>query len=55
MEDNNKQHILGFSTKEALIRLRNDIECVINEHKQKNLKGYVGWVIYVCTIFEKNF
>lgn len=40
MDDDNKQHILGYSTKEALIKLRNDINSVIEEHKQKNLKGY---------------
>ncbi|KPJ08304.1 hypothetical protein RR48_13043 [Papilio machaon] len=40
MDDDNKQHILGFSTKQALIRLRNDIESVINEHKQNTLKGF---------------
>ncbi|CAK1595846.1 unnamed protein product [Parnassius mnemosyne] len=40
MDYDNKQDILGFSTKEALIKLRNDIQSVIDEHKKKNLKGY---------------
>ncbi|XP_059059212.1 transmembrane protein 94 isoform X1 [Achroia grisella] len=31
-----KQQILGYSTKAALIKLRNDIRVVLEEHKQKN-------------------
>ncbi|XP_072932217.1 transmembrane protein 94 [Epargyreus clarus] len=38
MDDN--QHVLGFSTREALIKLRNDIRAVIEEHKQKNPVGF---------------
>ncbi|XP_068632229.1 endoplasmic reticulum magnesium-transporting P-type ATPase isoform X2 [Battus philenor] len=40
MDDDNKQNILGLSTKEALIKLRNDINSVINEHKLQNIKGF---------------
>lgn len=35
MGDSNEQ-ILGYSTKKALQKLRDDINNVIREHKQKN-------------------
>ncbi|KAG7303015.1 hypothetical protein JYU34_013023 [Plutella xylostella] len=38
--DKRSDQILGFSTKEALQKLKNDISVVINEHQQKNSLGY---------------
>ncbi|XP_050346220.1 transmembrane protein 94 isoform X2 [Nymphalis io] len=39
MDENSKQN-LGYSTKTALIKLRDDIRTVIEEHKQKNRMGF---------------
>ncbi|XP_045449004.1 transmembrane protein 94 [Melitaea cinxia] len=39
MDDKNK-HNHGYSTKNALIKLRDDIRTVIEEHKQKNRMGF---------------
>ncbi|CAB3253813.1 unnamed protein product [Arctia plantaginis] len=38
--DESSQHSLGYTTKAALIKLRNDIDNVIKEHKKKNPIGY---------------
>lgn len=38
MDDCN-QHSLGYSTKAALVKLRNDIQIVIEEHKKRNPIG----------------
>lgn len=38
MDDSN-QYNLGFSTRTALIKLRDDIQTVVDEHKQKNRMG----------------
>lgn len=40
MDDNNEE-ILGYSTRHALIKLRNDISGVIEEYKKKIPTGYV--------------
>ncbi|CAH0719577.1 unnamed protein product, partial [Brenthis ino] len=39
MDDTN-QYNLGFSTRTALIKLRDDIRTVVEEHKQKNRMGF---------------
>nr|XP_026490930.1 transmembrane protein 94 isoform X1 [Vanessa tameamea] len=39
MDEKSKQN-LGYSTKSALIKLRDDIRTVIEEHKQKNRMGF---------------
>ncbi|KAL0840966.1 hypothetical protein ABMA28_014754 [Loxostege sticticalis] len=39
MDDSN-QHTLGYSTRAALVKLRDDIRTVIDEHKRKNKSGY---------------
>lgn len=39
MDDSNL-HSLGYTTKTALIKLRDDIRNVIEEHKKKNPTGY---------------
>lgn len=39
MEDNMNQPILGYTTKEALIKLRDKISDVIKEHSDKNPTG----------------
>ncbi|XP_028171231.1 transmembrane protein 94 isoform X3 [Ostrinia furnacalis] len=39
MDDSN-QHTLGYSTRAALVKLRDDIRAVIDEHKRKNKSGY---------------
>lgn len=38
--DDNIPHSLGYTTKTALIKLRDDIRNVIEEHKKKNPTGY---------------
>ncbi|XP_060802787.1 transmembrane protein 94 [Amyelois transitella] len=38
--DETPHNILGYTTKEALIKLRNDIISVIEEHKQKSPSGF---------------
>lgn len=38
MEENGRQK-LGYTTRIALQKLRDDIRSVIEEHKQTNLKG----------------
>ncbi|XP_049868752.1 transmembrane protein 94 isoform X2 [Pectinophora gossypiella] len=38
--DGDKQHSVGYSTRTALIKLRDDIQSVIDERKQKNFTGY---------------
>lgn len=40
MDDSN-QHTLGYSTRAALVKLRDDIRTVIDEHKRKNKSGYL--------------
>lgn len=37
--DESSQHSLGFTTKAALVKLRNDIDNVIKEHEMKNPIG----------------
>ncbi|CAH2037908.1 unnamed protein product, partial [Iphiclides podalirius] len=55
MDDDIKQHILGYSTKEALIKLRSDINSVIEEHKQKNLKGFGFVLINFLVAFNEEY
>nr|QFR37578.1 lethal [Phigalia pilosaria] len=40
MDENLNQQILGYTNKEALIKLRDEISAVIKEHKNKNPTGY---------------
>lgn len=40
MDDNN-HHILGYSTRASLVKLRDDIRATIEEHKRKNKSGYL--------------
>lgn len=49
--DDNTQNILGNSTKDALIKLRNDIRTVVNEHKKKKATGY--FLYYTIFLFNK--
>lgn len=42
MDDKSKNNH-GYSTKNALIKLRDDIRIVIEEHKQKNRMGYLKY------------
>lgn len=39
--DDKSKHNHGYSTKNALIKLRDDIRTVIEEHKKKNRMGYL--------------
>lgn len=39
------QQPLGYSTKSALVQLRDGIRNVIEEHKQNNPTGYVIYII----------
>lgn len=41
MDDSNL-HSLGYTTKTALIKLRDDIRNVIEDYKKKNPTGYVS-------------
>lgn len=49
MDDSNL-HSLGYTTKTALIKLRDDIRNMIEEHKKKNTTGYVDVVLYYLTL-----
>lgn len=49
MDDKN-QFNLGLSTRTALLKLRDDIRTVIEEHKQRNRMGYY---IYIKSIISK--
>lgn len=41
MMDESIDHTLGYSTKEALVKLKKDIETVIIDYKKKHLFRYL--------------